>query len=924
MDHCVRGHSLLWVSREREVDMSCHVMSCHMTTLSCLDLSPLIDTPQLTLGSDTIPSSRIFSWGLKRRKPPATIRCPLSSGCIDITLATDLSLLGLAFYGPANGWNTVVKAPKGVCTLPAETGTPLYYKDSVYACVQGQLVRVDLSALKVERLSLALCAQPQLSLNRDALVLNTPTGSRMYPLSPAVMAGEYPVERTPFGNVVGSVVGAAVVAGVGEVGGRCFDVTRSVWTSLGQEYAGDLDTVEHVRHSVKSIKQLDRMLASGVAERVDVTCTDGTMSTLCPIQCIENRQLHDWTFTNCSFASLCGASITNSRFINCSFKGANLAHTSVTSCTLTDCRLDGAALEGSVLTDVVFGDGCSMVGCGLAKASLTAVSLCGVPLTNCDLSEASFKEVDIAGCDVTGVSLSGHDLSHTRGLSNTMLHQSLSVTGVNLSGHNMASWDLSRLDLTSAVFDRTDLSGADLTGACLEGVSFERSTFTSACLRGVSGLRATHLQQVRSVVGIVLTGQRLAGWDLTGLDLTEARLTGCDLSDTNLSGSCLKDVDMTDAVLSGATLTDATGLECSQLISARCVTGIDVSGLNMEGWDLCTLDVRAADFSDVQLKNASLPASIFAARNVTQSQLRSGSFTRSRFCDTDLTKRNLSGLCLSGSNLADTRLVRCDLSQTDVTGANMTGTILTGANLRGVVGLSDTQLHSAASVTRAVFVGLNLAHRDLSTINFQSADFTNADLSGADLTGCNLDGACLKGATLTGATLTGVNGFGETQLQSVAGMTGANLSGLDLSGMDLMSVSLRDTDLRECNLTGTVLSAHCGAIVPFSTVPSFDRPVERMPYDTYSSVTLIVPALEGLKWCLSMSGRLELGWETRKLHRCKGTGALLHCKRSGTTIKLSGPVGSASVRCTPGMEARVELRMYERDPRSGSTVVVEM
>ncbi|GCA64646.1 hypothetical protein KIPB_014898, partial [Kipferlia bialata] len=77
MDHCVRGTSLLWVSRDR---------GGAKTTLSSLDLSPLRSTPQLALGSDAVPSIPLFPWVCEREGSPATIRCPLSSGCIDITL----------------------------------------------------------------------------------------------------------------------------------------------------------------------------------------------------------------------------------------------------------------------------------------------------------------------------------------------------------------------------------------------------------------------------------------------------------------------------------------------------------------------------------------------------------------------------------------------------------------------------------------------------------------------------------------------------------------------------------------------------------------------------------------------------------------------------------------------------------------------
>ncbi|GCA63340.1 hypothetical protein KIPB_009369, partial [Kipferlia bialata] len=568
----------------------------------------------------------------------------------------DLSLVGLAVYEPDSDWDTVVKVPRGCETLHPVSGTPLYLRGSVYACVVGQLVRVDMGTQRVEGLSLSLCTQPRLSLTRDALVLDTPSGERYYPLRPFFMVADSHVESTPYGRVMGDMVGDGVVQGValkpstgGDINGRCYDVTRGVWTCLGLE---NEETEPVRRYSATSLKQLEGLLASCVAERVDITSVDGSLGVYCPIQFLSDRPIHDWTFTDCTISTMGGASVSKSRFVNCSFEKANLKQASFTGCTFTHCAFDSAQCESAVFTDVVFAEGCSMVGCCLVSATLTSVTLTGVPLTNVDLSKATLKG-DVTGFDFTDCHLTNSDLSHVQGLTDTMLRQAVSLTGFKLTGYNMERWDLSGLDLSGATLSKVNFKGATMTNTVLTG----------AWLSGATGLDATQIRQVASVVGSKLCRLDLSGLNLSSINLSQTDLSSSDLSNAtltkcDLSSATLSNATLTGATLTGATLTGVIGLSDTQLRSMSSLRGANLSGRNMSSMNLSDINLDGADLTGTTLTGSTLTG----VKGLSESQLRSVS--------------SLRGASLSGVDLSNMDLSSVILINTDLRGCNLTGTVL--------------------------------------------------------------------------------------------------------------------------------------------------------------------------------------------------------------------------------------------------------
>jgi uncharacterized protein YjbI with pentapeptide repeats len=136
------------------------------------------------------------------------------------------------------------------------------------------------------------------------------------------------------------------------------------------------------------------------------------------------------------------------------------------------------------------------------------------------------------------------ELSIKSYLSNAMVSpkdSGLNLSGIDLSestwtdfGFSFEGSDLSRSNLSSAVFAEINLSGADLSGAILTNAS--------------------------------LAGTKLVHADLRGANLTACDVTDADFSNADLSGADLTDVDMEKAQsVEGALISEVKGLNDDQI-----------------------------------------------------------------------------------------------------------------------------------------------------------------------------------------------------------------------------------------------------------------------------------------------------------------------------------------------------------------------
>jgi uncharacterized protein YjbI with pentapeptide repeats len=165
------------------------------------------------------------------------------------------------------------------------------------------------------------------------------------------------------------------------------------------------------------------------------------------------------------------------------------------------------------------------------------------------------------------------------------------------------------------------------------------------------------------------------------------------------------------------------------------------SHFDLEGQDVSTLQLQAADFYDANLASADLSdtdLSIVDLGSPPDDRYRRALLARAVLSNADLVDANLIAADATDANLNNADLTKSILCAVSFQGANLHKANLTQANLSGTED-DDWQRY-----------GYDIHFRGL------PADLSNADLSGANLTDANLSGANLTDANLAGTILTNI------------------------------------------------------------------------------------------------------------------------------------------------------------------------
>jgi uncharacterized protein YjbI with pentapeptide repeats len=177
------------------------------------------------------------------------------------------------------------------------------------------------------------------------------------------------------------------------------------------------------------------------------------------------------------------------------------------------------------------------------------------------------------------------------------------------------------------------------------------------------------------------------------------------------------------------------------------LTEVNISGFNLEGFNLIKANLERADLTEANLERAKLPGAYLFKADLTGANLFTADLTGAKLPGAYLIGANLIGAYLTVANLTKAYLEEANLTEADLIGANLTGADLTGAVL------------TRANLTRANLTGANLTGADLTGAVLTRANLTRANLTGAYrlepdwITKVLLTEADLEGAILTGAIM---------------------------------------------------------------------------------------------------------------------------------------------------------------------------
>ncbi len=160
--------------------------------------------------------------------------------------------------------------------------------------------------------------------------------------------------------------------------------------------------------------------------------------------------------------------------------------------------------------------------------------------------------------------------------------------------------------------------------------------------------------------------------------LDRASLQEADLRNANLDRADLQGANLSSANASGATLLDAA-LDNANLYKA------DLQNASLQRASLKQADLREANLGIANLTMANLQEAYLTSTKIENAQLNQADFSLAILTDADLRKSDLSGADFRGAILR---------------GADFTGANLQDANFVGAVGLTASQICSAASFAR--------------------------------------------------------------------------------------------------------------------------------------------------------------------------------------------------------------------------------
>ncbi len=270
-----------------------------------------------------------------------------------------------------------------------------------------------------------------------------------------------------------------------------------------------------------------------------------------------------------------GANLSGAKLIGSLANSADFSDALMTGAKVNNADLRGAKFEGADLSGVEL-DGCQMQGANMKSAIMTGIKLDAKALFGIDMSEAITDQnvgqtlsstdqpleqlvdnhniwVQSAGAQGTRLNLSGYDLRELGSLKQQKL------TAIHAENTKFFGMNLYKIEMQSAILDksdfrRCDLEEADMRGASMKGVQMGHANLKNAnfdpLLFGAKGA-----QQRFSPCHFDEAKLRYA--DFSGANLKSAVFKNADLSYANFSGANLKGADLSTAIITGANFDDA-------------------------------------------------------------------------------------------------------------------------------------------------------------------------------------------------------------------------------------------------------------------------------------------------------------------------------------------------------------------------------
>lgn len=322
-------------------------------------------------------------------------------------------------------------------------------------------------------------------------------------------------------------------------------------------------------------------------------------------------------------------------------------------------------------------------------------------------------------------------------------------------------------------------------------------------------------------------------------DFSKSTFLSATLNGADFSGAILKDVYFSDAELSGAIFTNALiqgvsfydtpsftkeQLESTASWKSRDLSGISLSGNNLNSWDFSNQNLQHTLFESSDLSNANFSGADikFAGLN----KVTSKGFSKEQFESTaswkngDLRGVNLSGNTMNSWDFSEKDLSGASFESSSLENADFTNAIINDVNFSST-NLTKAQLESTDSWKSGNLSALNLSQNVLESWNFSGKDIENISLGsstidGSDFSDANVSSGRFGSAKIANTTF--ANAILKDAYFYLATFKDTSFFGADMRGADMRSTVLNNVDLSYADMRGVEGPNRMGISTTINTI----------------------------------------------------------------------------------------------------------
>ena len=309
------------------------------------------------------------------------------------------------------------------------------------------------------------------------------------------------------------------------------------------------------------------------------------------------------------------------------------------------------------------------------ELKLPGKNLSMAKLQNTQAEHANFEEANMTGADMTGAKLN---------FSNFTKIQAQPCDYTTRSG---------QLRKKKTVWDYVDVIGANFNEANLESSTFFHVDAADATFRNANLKQAAFNESL--LVGANFRYAKMIEADFENCSMEHSKIEDVDATDANFNLAELENAHLEHGVFRGAIFSEAT-LEKAHCYKSDFRTA-NMREVNMQNADLREailfgVDATDADFTMVNLQQATMERGIFQGVSFIQARMQNTKCKHAYFVNADLRGANLQGADLRGANFQGADLQNAQLQGADVRGADLRNVNVSDADFSGAIFSSTTKM----------------------------------------------------------------------------------------------------------------------------------------------------------------------------------------------------------------------------------------